>query len=144
MFVAALCGRDNASCHSPRQERTSGLRPQPEVEAGASSLRSELDWLGYSVHRDNIPKRITSRSPILAALGKACFSPLGMALCSPFVRNNNYSVCNRNCIGGFARDDSLPQHLAAAWPLLAQHAIPPRISSLWTCHIWQPRTNNWR
>src|SRR5262249_21575755 len=30
MFVAALCGRGNASCHSPRQERTSGLRPRPE------------------------------------------------------------------------------------------------------------------
>jgi hypothetical protein len=32
----------------------------------------------------------------------------------PFVRNNNHSVCNYNCIGGFARDDGLPQHLAAA------------------------------
>ena len=31
----------------------------------------------------------------------------------PFVRNNNCSVCNYNRIGGFARDDSLPQHLAA-------------------------------
>src|SRR5262249_46586534 len=30
----------------------------------------------------------------------------------PFVRNNNYSVCNCNRIGGFARDDGLPQHLA--------------------------------
>src|SRR5215831_18459083 len=30
MFVAALCGRDNASCHSPRHQRTSGLRPRPE------------------------------------------------------------------------------------------------------------------
>ena len=30
----------------------------------------------------------------------------------PFVRNNHYSVCNYNCIGGFARDDGLPQHLA--------------------------------
>ena len=31
----------------------------------------------------------------------------------PFVRNNNYSVCNCNRIGGFACDDSLPQHVAA-------------------------------
>jgi len=31
----------------------------------------------------------------------------------PFVRNNHYSVCKRNRIGGFARDDGLPQHLAA-------------------------------
>src|SRR5262245_15073135 len=31
----------------------------------------------------------------------------------PFVPNNNYSVCNCNRIGGFARDDGLPQHLAA-------------------------------
>src|SRR5215467_9119611 len=30
----------------------------------------------------------------------------------PFVRNNNCSVCNCNRIGGFARDDGLPQHLA--------------------------------
>src|SRR6516165_11814674 len=32
----------------------------------------------------------------------------------PFIRNNNYSVYDCNRIGGFARDDSLPQHLAAA------------------------------
>ena len=31
-----------------------------------------------------------------------------------FVRNNHYSGCDCNRIGGFARDDSLPQHLAAA------------------------------
>src|SRR5262249_58242372 len=30
----------------------------------------------------------------------------------PFVRNNNCSVCNCNRIGGFSRDDGLPQHLA--------------------------------
>jgi hypothetical protein len=29
------------------------------------------------------------------------------------VPNNRYSVCNCGCSGGFARDDSLPQHLAA-------------------------------
>jgi hypothetical protein len=32
----------------------------------------------------------------------------------PFVWNNHYSVCDRNRIGAFARDDCLPQHLAAA------------------------------
>jgi hypothetical protein len=37
-----------------------------------------------------------------------------MALCTSFRSHNNYSVCNCNRIGGFARDDSLPQHLAAA------------------------------
>src|SRR6516225_10590975 len=46
--------------------------------------------------------------------GKTCFSHLSMRYVRPFVRNNNYSVCNCNRIGGFARDDSLPQHLAAA------------------------------
>jgi hypothetical protein len=37
-----------------------------------------------------------------------------MALCTSFRSQQYYSVCNCNCIGGFARDDSLPQHLAAA------------------------------
>src|SRR5215510_4047472 len=107
MFVAALCGRDNASCHSPRQERTSGLRPRPEVEAGALSFGGG---------------------------GKSMILTFGVwRYVRPFVRNNNYSACNCNCIGGFARDDSLPQHLAAASrtepaPLLAQHA-----SSVPTC-----------
>jgi hypothetical protein len=31
----------------------------------------------------------------------------------PFVRNNHCSVCNCNRIGGYARDGSLAQHLAA-------------------------------
>jgi len=31
----------------------------------------------------------------------------------PFVRNNHYSVCKRNRIGGFARDDGLPHHPVA-------------------------------
>jgi len=48
MFVAALCGRDNASCHSP--------------------------------------DRTDERAFIFAALGKACLSHLGTALCTSFHR----------------------------------------------------------
>jgi hypothetical protein len=32
----------------------------------------------------------------------------------PFVWNNHYIVCDCNRIGGVARDDNLPQHLASA------------------------------
>jgi hypothetical protein len=31
----------------------------------------------------------------------------------PFVCNNHYIVCDCNRIGGVARDDNLPQHLAS-------------------------------
>ena len=52
MFVAALCGRDNASCHSPRQERTSGLTEAPARRLGPSSWRhweSMFFAFGYGV-----------------------------------------------------------------------------------------------
>ena len=58
--------------------------------------------------------RITSRSPILAAPGKKRVSHICVwRYVRPFVRNNHCSVCDCNRIGGFARDDSLPQHVAA-------------------------------
>jgi len=64
------------------------LRRLDEIERKLDDVVQELRTpaaIGYSVRRGNIPKgRITSRSPILAALGKACFSHLSMALCTSF------------------------------------------------------------
>src|SRR5262249_59511974 len=39
----------------------------------------------------------------------------------PFVCNNHCCVCDCNRIGGFFRDDKLPQHLAATSP--AKHPL---------------------
>ena len=56
----------------------------------------------------------------------------------PFVRNNNHSVCNYNCVDGFARDDGLPQHLAAA----SQAVSGPYPSVSWfRCQISGGRTS---
>src|SRR5215831_19956569 len=96
MFVAALCGRDNASCHSPRQERTSGQGPGQK--AGAF---------------------------IVAALGKACFSHLGTALCTSF-----HSQQSLQCLR-LARDVNLPQNLASA----SQAKHPMCLSPERTCKV---------
>src|SRR5262249_60618178 len=53
IFLPRLCGRAHPPCAAPRQERTSGLRHRPEVEAGALSFggggKSMILTFGYGV-----------------------------------------------------------------------------------------------
>src|SRR5215475_932597 len=120
MFVAALCGRDNASCHSPRQERTSGLRPRPEVEAGALSFggggKSMILTFGYGV------MYILSFATIITVLATA------IALAVLLVMIACHSIWR------LLRRRSLR-------PVTGAARYPPRIANLWACHTILAATN---
>src|SRR6516164_2310540 len=82
------------------------LRRLDEVESKLDRMLQELRTLhtpaaiGYSVRRGNGWGFFRPREKRVSHI---CV----WRYVRPFVRNNNYSVCNCNRIGGFARDDKL-------------------------------------